>query len=102
MIRMSVAAAAFVSLTMMSFIVSPASAAGTCRQTCDERHVDCARSKPEGICLDAWRQCKTTCAGGQKAVTPVAQPVKVTTTTTITPGAGGSKVVATNTKISKK
>ena len=88
--------------TALFAVSAPSFAAGTCKSTCDDKHVDCAKAKSEDVCLPAWRKCKMTCAGGQKAVTPIAAPVKVTTTTTIAPDAKtGSKVVTTKTKISK-
>lgn len=88
--------------TALMSVSATSQAAATCKSTCDDKHLDCAKSKSEDICLPAWRQCKMACTGGQKAVTPMAAPVKVTTTTTIAPDSKtGSKVVSTKTKISK-
>ena len=97
-------AVVLVGLTLGAMSVSSASfSAGTCRSTCDDHHIDCAKSKSENICLEQWRQCKMTCNGGQKAVSSLAQPIKVTTTTTIAPDPKtGQKVVSTQTKIAKK
>ena len=88
--------------TALLGVSAPSFAAGTCKSTCDDRHVDCMKSKTEDVCLPAWRQCKMACTGGQQKTTPIAAPVKVTTTTTIAPDSKtGSKIVSTKTKISK-
>lgn len=98
-------AAAIVLLTMGAGGVSTSALAdGACSSTCDDHHVACmqAGKSDDGVCLPQWRQCKATCSGSAtKSVSPVAQPIKVTTTTTIQPGAKGSKVVATKTVIAK-
>ena len=100
-VKAKLGAVVFLTTSMLG-VSTPSFSAGTCRSVCDDKHIECARTKKEDVCLPAWRQCKMACTGGQKAVTPIAAPVKVTTTTTIAPDAKtGSKVVTTKTKISK-
>lgn len=95
-----VGALLFVTASLLS--VSAPSVAATCKSACDDKHIDCMKSKTEDVCLPAWRQCKIACAGDQQKTTPIAAPVKVTTTTTIAPDPKtGSKIVSTKTKISK-
>lgn len=97
-------AAAIVFLTMAASSVSSfALADAACSSKCDNNHVSCMQGgkSDDGVCLPQWRQCKVACSGATKSVSPIAQPVKVTTTTTILPGAKGSKVVATKTVIDK-
>ena len=73
----------------------------TCKQGCNTKHMACMQGgKSDDVCLPKWQQCKTACAGGVTAVSALAAPVKITTTTTVTPTKAGAKVVDTKTKIS--
>ncbi len=74
---------------------------GSCKEGCNTKHMTCMQGgKSDDVCLPQWQQCKTTCAGGVRSISALAAPVKVTTTTMITPTKSGAKVVATKTKIS--
>lgn len=43
-----------------------AASAGTCETGCQTKHTQCTRGGADyGVCMNAWRQCKTSC------VTPV-------------------------------
>ena len=73
----------------------------TCKAGCNTKHMTCMQGgKSDDVCLPQWQQCKSACAGGVRAVSALAAPVKITTTTTVTPTKSGAKVVDTKTKIS--
>ena len=45
-----------------------AARAGTCESTCTDKHSQCTRNGGDyGVCMNGWRQCKTTCATPVKA-----------------------------------
>lgn len=51
-----------------------AAAAATCGAGCNDQHTQCTRSgKDYGACMDAWRQCKSTCLTPAKT-TPLPAP----------------------------
>ncbi|CAN5211588.1 hypothetical protein BH09PSE2_BH09PSE2_23020 [soil metagenome] len=94
--------AALISAGLALSMAQAASAdSASCKQGCNTKHMTCMQGgKSDDVCLPQWQQCKTTCAGGVRSVSALAAPVKVTTTTMITPTTSGAKVVATKTKIS--
>lgn len=60
---------AFCAAALLTMLGGAGSAAGaTCEAACTDQHTQCTRSgKDYGACMDAWRQCKTTCATPAKA-----------------------------------
>jgi hypothetical protein len=69
-LKVTISAISFLTL-IGTAVSSPALAADSCKTTCNNRHIECAKTKSEDVCLPQWGQCKSACSG---KATPI--PVK--------------------------
>ena len=77
MIEGKMTAALFGAATLALLGAAAPASAATCAAGCTEAHTQCTRSgKDYGACMDAWRQCKTSCL--MPAKTSQAPPPKAT------------------------